>query len=170
MNVLLLNATGAPLGIVSARKAFSLLTRGAAYMVLPDPEPLRTAGGLELERPSILALTRFQRGSTFIRWTKREVLARDGHRCAYCGERATSVDHIRPQHLCRAEGRNPDTWENTVAACTACNHRKGGRTPAEAGMRFRPGFGQPAAPRHVRPALLHRVRTRPEWNLFLQEA
>jgi 5-methylcytosine-specific restriction endonuclease McrA len=38
-------------------------------------------------------------------------------------------------------GRN--TWLNTVAACGTCNHRKGDRTPAEAGMVLRQ---RPSAP------------------------
>src|SRR5665213_1458946 len=30
--------------------------------------------------------------------------------------------------------RDRNTWENLVACCFACNNRKGGRTPDEAGM------------------------------------
>jgi 5-methylcytosine-specific restriction endonuclease McrA len=62
-------------------------------------------------------------------WTKRGVLKRDSHTCGYCGDRATTVDHILPQSK---GGRN--TWTNTVAACHTCNARKANRTPAEAGM------------------------------------
>jgi len=29
-------------------------------------------------------------------------------------------------------------WDNIVAACFRCNHRKGGRTPDDAGMKFDP--------------------------------
>jgi 5-methylcytosine-specific restriction endonuclease McrA len=65
-------------------------------------------------------------------WTRRGVLLRDGHRCAYCGCAATTVDHILP--VSRG-GRN--TWLNTVAACDRCNQRKDDRTPAEAGMALR---------------------------------
>lgn len=170
MSALLLNATGAPLRIISPQKAYSLLTRGLAYVVLSHAEPIRTAGGAQWPRPSVLALIRFQREAPVRRWTKRDVLARDGYRCAYCGGRANSVDHVRPRHLYRAEGRDPDTWENTVAACRPCNHRKGGRTPAEAGMAFQPGFRPPAPPRHVRPAFLHRIQLRPEWSSYLPDA
>ncbi|GAA3109071.1 hypothetical protein GCM10020254_63830 [Streptomyces goshikiensis] len=57
------------------------------------------------------------------------MLARDQHRCAYCGKRATTVDHVLP----RAQGGG-DTWLNTVASCAEDNHRKAARTPEEAGM------------------------------------
>ena len=57
------------------------------------------------------------------------VLKRDGHRCAYCGARATTVDHILPA------SRGGDwSWMNAVAACEPCNFRKADRTPAEARM------------------------------------
>jgi 5-methylcytosine-specific restriction endonuclease McrA len=59
------------------------------------------------------------------------VLARDRHRCAYCGRTGTTIDHVRPQSR---GGRS--TWANTVAACVACNARKRDRTLAEAGMRL----------------------------------
>lgn len=56
-------------------------------------------------------------------------MVRDQHRCAYCGKRATTVDHVLP----RAQGGG-DTWLNTVASCAEDNHRKAARTPEEAGM------------------------------------
>jgi 5-methylcytosine-specific restriction endonuclease McrA len=52
--------------------------------------------------------------------------------CAYCGGRATTVDHIVP----RSRGGG-STWQNLVAACASCNERKGNRTPAEAGLKLR---------------------------------
>ena len=59
------------------------------------------------------------------------VLRRDGHRCQYegCTRRGTTVDHVVPR--CQG-GRS--TWTNLVACCLACNTRKGGRTPEQAGM------------------------------------
>jgi 5-methylcytosine-specific restriction endonuclease McrA len=59
-------------------------------------------------------------------------MARDRHRCGYCGGQATTIDHVLPRSR---GGRN--TWLNTVAACGGCNQRKGDRTPAEARMSLR---------------------------------
>ena len=50
------------------------------------------------------------------------VLARDGHRCRYCGEPAAHVDHVVP--LARG-GR--DVESNLAASCAACNLAKGDR-------------------------------------------
>jgi 5-methylcytosine-specific restriction endonuclease McrA len=68
-----------------------------------------------------------------VRLTKREILRRDNYTCQYCGQRAAylTVDHVMPRRL---GGRH--TWNNLVAACPACNHRKGGRTAEQAGMRL----------------------------------
>lgn len=75
--------------------------------------------------------------------TRKNILRRDNHRCAYCG-RATpplTVDHILPR------SRNgSDTWENLVAACVRCNNRKGNRTPEEASMKL---HVRPFRPNHV---------------------
>lgn len=61
-----------------------------------------------------------------------EVLARDGHRCRYCGEPADTVDHIFPA----TRGGPQELW-NLAAACRQCNSIKRDRTPAEAGMVLR---------------------------------
>jgi 5-methylcytosine-specific restriction endonuclease McrA len=59
--------------------------------------------------------------------------ARDNHSCQYCGEgfstNELTFDHVVPV----AQGGRKD-WENIVTCCVTCNRRKGGRTPAEAGM------------------------------------
>jgi hypothetical protein len=55
-----------------------------------------------------------------------------------------------------------------VAACAACNARKGGLAPAEAGMRFRPGY-RPMHPR-LRPEWQRHLAARPEWAAYLEEA
>lgn len=66
------------------------------------------------------------------RVSKRGVLLRDNHICAYCMQQnATTIDHVHP----RSRG-GKNTWKNLVAACGPCNRRKGNRTPEEAGMKL----------------------------------
>jgi len=68
------------------------------------------------------------------RRNRPKVLARDGHRCRYCGAHATEVDHITPV----AHG-GTSNLDNLAAACQPCNRSKGaqgaGWTP------FTPGEG-----------------------------
>ena len=75
--------------------------------------------------------------------TRRNILKRDGHKCAYCGraDLTLTVDHIKP----RSRGGD-DSWENLVAACLPCNNRKGDRTPDEANMKL---MVRPYAPNHI---------------------
>ena len=61
--------------------------------------------------------------------TKRAILTRDSFRCAYCGKKGDTVDHIIPQSR---GGQN--TWENLITSCQKDNNRKANRTPEEAGM------------------------------------
>ena len=53
---------------------------------------------------------------------RKAILERDGHRCGYCGNRATTVDHRIP----KAQG-GADEASNLVAACSDCQQRKAAR-------------------------------------------
>jgi 5-methylcytosine-specific restriction endonuclease McrA len=130
--VLVLNADLGPLHRVPVRHAIRMLCRKVA--VVHEAVPDRALGVFPL--PKVVRLVRYVvtrwRYSAGPAWSRRGVLARDGHRCAYCGGPATTVDHVVPR--CRG-GTN--TWRNTAAACGGCNQRKGDRTPAEARMPLR---------------------------------
>ena len=52
------------------------------------------------------------------------VLARDGYVCAYCGQDATTVDHI----VSLKAGGDPIALDNMVACCKRCNSSKGSRS------------------------------------------
>ncbi len=80
-----------------------------------------------------------------------------------------TFDHVVP--IVKGGGK---TWENIVTCCLECNHKKGGRTPEEAGMHL---IRQPREPSWV-PTVLHvtiGLRTAPEawrdylyWNVELE--
>ena len=53
---------------------------------------------------------------------------RDQFRCGYCGTKATTIDHIMPRS--RGGGHS---WENCVACCANCNHRKADKLLSELG-------------------------------------
>jgi 5-methylcytosine-specific restriction endonuclease McrA len=82
-----------------------------------------------------------------VSFTKRNVLIRDRFQCAYCGARQDrlSIDHIIP----KSKGGKTN-FENCVAACKACNLRKGGRTPSEAKMYLRARPHQPTISEFLR--------------------
>ncbi|GAA3802840.1 HNH endonuclease [Nocardioides panacisoli] len=129
--VILLNASYEALGTVTFQHAVRMLFRQVATveeahgerMIGPHPWP------------KVIRLVRYVAAKWMYRpagYTRRGVLVRDRHTCAYCGGRATTVDHVLP-----ASRGGGWTWENTVAACGRCNAHKADRTPVEARMRLR---------------------------------
>lgn len=135
--VLVLNASYEPLQRVSLQHAIGMLVRKVAVI---EEEAGGTFG--PFPRPKVLRLVRY----VVTRWmhrrshlcTKSAIKARD-KTCMYCGGRAETVDHVIP----RSRG-GALTWDNAVAACQRCNHRKANRTPEEAGMVLRTVPARPA--------------------------
>ena len=118
----------------------------------------------EFVLPSVILLTRYVRipGSRIIPVSRRGVLRRDGHRCAYCKRTASTVDHIQP----RSKG-GQDSWENLVACCLKCNNTKGDRTLAEIGWKL--DFA-PRMPLGNVWLVRGAERFEPEWGSYLQLA
>lgn len=130
---LVLNATFEPLTVVSDRRAVVLVLGEVADLVHPSEVVVRSQH-LAVTVPSVVRLRRYVRVP--YRWrtplNRRSVLARDGHRCQYCGAAAESIDHVVP----RSRG-GAHSWENVVAACRSCNIRKRDRLLHETSMRLR---------------------------------
>ena len=130
---LVLNAGYEPLSVVSFRRALVLVMNGRAIIVEKDPSrPVRSVDG-SWERPSVIVLTRYVKmpHNRTIPVSRRGVLRRDAHRCAYCAKTASTIDHVLP----RSRG-GQDDWDNLVACCLACNNLKSNRTPQEMGWRL----------------------------------
>ena len=130
MQVLLLNATFEPLGTIAWERAVVLVLDNSVDVLEVSGKVARSAK-LTIEIPSVIRLRTnlrvARRGP--VGYSRMAVLRRDGHRCAYCNRRASTIDHVTPR--CRG---GKSSWENTVAACMRCNHRKAARTPVEAGL------------------------------------
>jgi 5-methylcytosine-specific restriction endonuclease McrA len=129
---LVLNASDAPLAVVSARRAVVLVLKEKAEVVASNGLIFRSER-LQLEAPSVVRLRRFVKVPFRARapLTRRAVFARDHWSCQYCAAAAENLDHVIP----RSRG-GEHVWENVVAACRRCNARKGNHLLAEAGMRL----------------------------------
>ncbi len=113
------------------------------------PKHPPTAYQYRPNRKSITARTYSRDWQTNIRTT---ALQRDEHQCVYCGNPATTADHIWP-----ASRGGPSTLDNAAAACSSCNNSKkdstveewirSGRAPAAAAARV---LGNPRFTRTVR--------------------
>jgi hypothetical protein len=130
--VLQLNASYEPLRIISGKKALTLVTKGVAVVELPTSKLIYP--GIYL--PSVIRLRSYKHVPIRMQVvSRRNIFMRDGERCMYCGQRfktqELTLDHIIP----RSRG-GKNSWDNLVACCQKDNHRKGDRTPEEAGMKL----------------------------------
>lgn len=132
MQVLVLSHAYEPMYMCTVRRALRLLWRGKAVSV-KDSAAVVHAPGLAMPVPTAIRLlvrVAYARIRQAFKPNRQAIFRRDGHRCQYCGARGSlTIDHVQP----RSRGGG-DTWENLVAACVACNHKKGDRRPEEANM------------------------------------
>ena len=129
--VLILNANFEPLNVCNMRRAIGLMLSGKASMVLNGRGEIKTVTRT-FPRPSVIRLEKMiKRPRPHVKLTKREILRRDNYTCQYCGSRLPylTIDHVVPRRL-----GGQHQWNNVVAACPSCNHRKGGRTPEQVQM------------------------------------
>lgn len=129
--VLVLNINFEPINVCNTRRAIGLILSGKADMVMNGRGYIQTVKEA-IPRPSVIRLDQMvHRPRLHVKLTRREVFRRDGYICQYCGRRTgeLTVDHVLPKHL-----GGEHIWTNVVAACPACNHRKGGRKLNEVHM------------------------------------
>ncbi len=163
---LVLNRSYMPVNITSVRRAVTLLYQDVARAV---DEQYRTFDfsswadlaveqdaiglvGRAIRVPRVVLLVAYDRvPRRHVRFSRFNIYARDHNRCQYCGRRfprpELNLDHVIP----RSQG-GTSMWENVVCSCHRCNRLKGGRTPAQAGMK------------------LIRQPFRPQWTPFMIEA
>jgi len=193
-SVLVLNRLYIAVHVVSARRAFALLCKEIAEVVDVNENQFESYDfeswkevsafkrrfeesehddwvrtiSFEIQVPRVIRLLGYDRlPRRKVQFNRRTIFARDDSRCQYCGKRhptsELSLDHVIP----RAAG-GPTTWENVVCACTNCNKRKGGRTPAQAGMKLI----RPARKPRRSPVLVLKMRSPKyrSWKHFLDDA
>jgi 5-methylcytosine-specific restriction endonuclease McrA len=164
--VLVLNRSYLPVHITSVRRALSLLYQDVAHAVdreyrtfdfaswsalSPVDEVIRLVHSA-IRVPRVIVLQTYDRlPRRHVRFSRHNVFLRDQNCCQYCARQLPrselNLDHVVPR------SRNgASVWENVVCSCHRCNRTKGGRTPAEAGMR------------------LMREPFRPQWTPFVAAA
>ncbi|MGA0871973.1 MAG: HNH endonuclease [Phycisphaerales bacterium] len=191
--VLVLNRVYAVIRVIDARRAFALLSKQVAEVIAfengayrnYDFETWADLGALQqqfeaeehdwvrttrvvMAVPKIIRVLGYDRlPQEGVKLNRRNIYARDGNRCQYCGRsfstRELTLDHVVP----RVQG-GENSWTNLVCACVKCNARKGGRTPAQAGMKL---TRTPRQPRR-NPAITLRLGSPKyqSWKAFLDEA
>ena len=163
--VLLLNVTYEPLTTVGLRRAVCLVLCGKAEIVHHDADgAVLHAASVALATPSVIRLSRYVRVPyrNRVPLTRAALMRRDNYRCAYCGRRAETIDHVVP----RSRG-GQHAWENCVASCTICNHRKADRLLEELGWTL---AVPPVVPRGAHWRLVGAQHDGdPQWAAYLRE-
>lgn len=167
-HTLLLTPWFSPHKVLTWEKAISMLYTGDVE-VLQEYEDTIRSPSISMKMPAVVRLKRHlgntKRG---IKFSRQNLLARDGYRCQYCGAKKgaheLNYDHVVP----RAQGGKTD-WSNIVMACYACNTRKGGRTPEQAGMRL---IARPVKPKTLPLAgvAIDPRKVHPAWESWIPTA
>jgi len=132
--VIVLNAGYEFMGLISWRRAMTLLFSGKVEVLKESDKVVRTVSK-SFRIPAVIRLLKFIRQiyRREVPFSRKNVLIRDAFTCQYCGDDFLSneltVDHIIP----KVQG-GENRWNNVVACCRVCNVKKGGRTPRQAGM------------------------------------
>lgn len=192
-HVLVLNKLWMAVRITNARRAFSLLVRNLAEVIhvddgsytgydFPDWAELSMARNLfegneyewvrtvrmSVAVPKVIRLLGYDKfHQQQVKLNRRNIFARDGNHCQYCGNRfptsELSLDHVIP----RSQGGQA-SWNNLVCCCVHCNTLKGGRKPKQAQMKL---WRRPFKPKR-NPTISLRLGSEKyaSWRTFLDNA
>jgi len=142
-HVLVLNQNYEPLSVCSAHRAIILLYLQKVQLVERYGCTFHSVS-LKMPCPSVIRLHSYvHKPYREVVLNRKNILKRDHNTCQYCGRnsRPMTIDHIIPKSY-----GGKDSWSNLVCACTACNAKKGNRTPEEAGMQL---LKKPRKPSHL---------------------
>lgn len=164
-STLILNASYEPLNIVPARRAVALILNGKAT-ALDESDVVFTSEKGPFNIPYVIRLNEYchikRSNLKEPSFSRAGILARDGHKCAYCGKHADTIDHVVPRML---GGEN--SYKNCVASCLVCNRKKGHKTLKELGWTLNVAL-EPPSPM-VR--MLMRATSRPQeykaWSEYI---
>ena len=117
---LVINASYEAINVTSARRALTLVFKGAAVVEEVSAHTIHTSK-INVPVPSVIRLMKYRRVPRQNRAVSRKgILLRDGSICQYCGVQLPAgrltLDHVIPRSR-----QGLSTWENLVACCFGCN-------------------------------------------------
>ena len=151
MGCLALNASFEPLTILPIERALRLVIDRKAEVLEVDSLRTFRSERREMPCPVVIRLVRFVHIPRRFRRqvTNTFLFARDGYRCQYCGRHRNELrgrEFLTRDHVVPLSRGGDNTWENVVAACSACNNRKASHLPEECGLHL---MRPPLEPNHV---------------------
>lgn len=113
-----------PISLLSWRESIrAYYTNSISILKTYDHWRVRSPS-IEFEVPSIVVSNHYHKRNNYAKLTRKNLFVRDEYRCQYCGVKfyyhELTFDHVLP----RSHGGD-SSWENMVACCKSCNHKKG---------------------------------------------
>ena len=147
MKTLILNLDFSPLSVVSAHRGLILSLKNNNIRTLEIYDWTITSENDIFDVPAVMMYQRFVKPTVKKRVSKKFVLIRDNMTCQYCSKKldnsSASVDHIIPVSLFNKK-EDANSWTNLVAACKACNTKKGNKLIQDTNMKL---IREPRSPR-----------------------
>lgn len=188
--VLVLNADYTLLEIINWKKAMSLLFREKVRVVEEYPGREIHTPSQTFALPAVIVKNKYVNNRKKIRFSRKNILARDLYTCQYCGAQPRNkktrtpiieeltIDHIVPRAQSRdgwvclpwSEGKRVrvTSWENIATACQPCNSRKADSTLKSSGLVLKKHPRNPTTMDVVWMSLL-RYKIPEEWKMYLPE-
>lgn len=179
--VLILNRTFLPVQVTSIKRAISLVFKGLAKVVDSEYQlyDFKSWAEVSLSRdderiqltrsaikvPRVILLQFYDKlPRRNVRLTRQNIYLRDKSTCQYCGRNYSRAD-LNLDHVVPLSQGGRTTWDNVVCSCLPCNHRKGGRTPEQAGIAL---LSKPAEPAY---SIFMHVSPKPQlldaWRVYM---
>ncbi len=183
---LVLNADYSPLGIIDWKKAvvWSLKYengshRGIEVLDFYKDDSIIGAHNKRYPIPCVMRTCKyFKLNFQRVNFSRKNIFIRDNYICQYCGImkgiNELTYDHVIPKSNFKYKNSTPTCWTNIVTACTACNRKKGNKTPKQANM---PLINLPIEPKKhfkylpvARQLSTIRQDIPKEWKIYLPES
>ncbi len=123
--------------LISVEKAIILVCKKIATVIETYDREIRSIS-ISIKAPKTLVLNKVINSKIlgiwrYSRFSKENMLVRDGFKCQYCGcsltKKSVTIDHVVP-----ASKGGKTSWTNCVSCCLKCNNSKGDMSVDKAGM------------------------------------
>ena len=169
MDTLCLDVSYQPRQAVAWETAIVWVLEKIVEVVEEHPDRYIRTPSWSVKMPSVVRFLKPIPRRKAIKFSRSNVFARDGGRCQYCSRKVPRHDFTYDHVVPRAQGDKTE-WSNVAISCSPCNQRKGGRTPAQAGMSLR---SEPVRPKKLPDfysAMTYRKGMPENWKSWLRDA
>lgn len=128
-DTLVLNQDMAPLSMlppttVTWESAIKAIYGGHAHIVHEYDDWEVHSPSITLRVPSVIMVHKYVHYNKAVPWNEDYLYLRDRFRCQYC-MKEFGAQHLTQDHVVPRKYGGKTCWENIVAACGPCNHRRG---------------------------------------------